>query len=208
MGKAMSMVARKANRFNVENRAHRVLEREKPTPAPKYESNLRDMERTLELDPTFVDKLNRKDASLDTRLKDVYVTSKDQFIQRVLERQAAADKLDSKLLRKLPLERTTPDDFEYGYLEPIRVAIGRCTLRQALQFINDHQLDPEEWTAKRIAEQYKLKEAHVDNILHYFKTFSVYIPDQKYKDKMLTQAKQKLIPDKEESSVDNGSSRT
>lgn len=48
MGKAMSMVARKANRFNVENRAHRVLEREKPTPAPKYESNLRDMERTLE----------------------------------------------------------------------------------------------------------------------------------------------------------------
>lgn len=47
MGKVMSMVARKANRFNVENRAHRVLEREKPTPAPKYESNLRDMERTL-----------------------------------------------------------------------------------------------------------------------------------------------------------------
>lgn len=48
MGKVMSVVARKANRFNVENRAHRVLEREKPVPAPKYESNLRDMERTLQ----------------------------------------------------------------------------------------------------------------------------------------------------------------
>lgn len=48
MGKVMSVAARKANRFNVENRAHRVLEREKPIPAPKYESNLRDMERTLQ----------------------------------------------------------------------------------------------------------------------------------------------------------------
>lgn len=54
MGKVMSVVARKANRFNVENRAHRVLEREKPVPAPKYESNLRDMERTLECKSYFL----------------------------------------------------------------------------------------------------------------------------------------------------------
>lgn len=44
----MSVVSRKINRFNVENRAHRVLERDKPVPAPKYDSNLRDMERTVE----------------------------------------------------------------------------------------------------------------------------------------------------------------
>lgn len=48
MGKVMSVVSRKINRFNVENRAHRVLERDKPVPAPKYDSNLRDMERTVE----------------------------------------------------------------------------------------------------------------------------------------------------------------
>jgi len=42
------LMARRVNRFNVENRAHRILEREKPTPAPKFDSNLRDMERTLE----------------------------------------------------------------------------------------------------------------------------------------------------------------
>ncbi|XP_017873355.1 PREDICTED: protein NDUFAF4 homolog [Drosophila arizonae] len=188
MGKVMSMVARKANRFNVENRAHRVLEREKPTPAPKYESNLRDMERTLELDPDFVSKLNTKDASLDTRLKDVYVTSKDQFIQRVVQRQGAD--------RPLPLDRTTPTDFEYGYMEPTKVSSGRCTLRQAMQFINDHQQDSEEWTASKIADQYKLKEPHVANILYYFKTFNIHIPDQKYKDKLLTQSTQKQIQEK------------
>lgn len=48
MGKVMSMVASKLNRFNVENRAHRILERAKPVPAPKYESNIQDMQRALE----------------------------------------------------------------------------------------------------------------------------------------------------------------
>lgn len=48
MGQVLSFASRKANRFNVENRAHRVLEKEKPTPAPKYESNIRDFERVAE----------------------------------------------------------------------------------------------------------------------------------------------------------------
>ncbi|KAH8337383.1 hypothetical protein KR059_008631 [Drosophila kikkawai] len=193
MGQVVSMVARRANRFNAENRAHRVLEREKPTPAPKFESNLRDMERTLELDPKFVDTLNRKDASLDSRLKDVYVTSQDRFIKRVQERQAAEAASDHPEKRPLPLERKTPEDFEYGYLEPTRISSGHCTLRQALKFINDHQLDPENWPAKKIANEYKLKEPHVENILHYFKTFNMYIPDHKYQDTMLTQAKTPLL---------------
>ncbi|XP_037729854.1 protein NDUFAF4 homolog [Drosophila subpulchrella] len=193
MGQVVSMVARRLNRFNVENRAHRILEREKPTPAPKFDSNLRDMERTLELDPKFVDKLNLKDSSLDGRLKNVYVTSQDRFIKRVQERQAAEAAADKAEQRPLPLERKTPDDFEYGYLEPTRISAGHCTLRQALKFINDHQLDPENWPANKIANEYKLKEPLVENILHYFKTFNMYIPDQKYKDTMLTQATQPLL---------------
>ncbi|KAH8328739.1 hypothetical protein KR074_004361 [Drosophila pseudoananassae] len=241
MGQLASKVIRKANRFNVENRAHRVLEREKPTPAPKFDSNLRDMERTLErenpekciiclmsklyfiliVDPKFVDKLNVKDATLDSRLKDVYVTSQDRFIQRVKERQEAEAAADAKEERVLPKDRKTPEDFEYGYMEPTRVTPGRCTLRQALQFINDHQLDPESWPVNKIANEYKLKEPHVgtiscpgtltlyltfhssnfiENILHYFKTFNVYIPDQKYKDTLLTQAKQQLLQNKPDSS--------
>lgn len=34
----------------------------------------------FKVDPKFVDKLNIKDASLDSRLKDVYVTSQDRFV--------------------------------------------------------------------------------------------------------------------------------
>ncbi|XP_017057462.1 protein NDUFAF4 homolog [Drosophila ficusphila] len=193
MGQVVTMVARRVNRFNVENRAHRFLEREKPSPAPKFDSNLRDMERTLELDPKFVDKLNVKDSSLDGRLKDVYVTSQDRFIKRVQERRAAEAAADKSEQRPLPLERKTPDDFEFGYMEPPRITPGHCTLRQALKFINDHQLDPEAWPAKKIANEYKMKEPLVENILHYFKTFNMYIPDQKYKDTLLTQATKPLL---------------
>lgn len=42
--KLYGVLSRKINRFNVENRAQKVLERDKPVPAPKYESNLQDLE--------------------------------------------------------------------------------------------------------------------------------------------------------------------
>lgn len=48
MGTVMSMAVRKARRFNVENRAQRVLEQDKPTAAPKFESNVRDLQKVLD----------------------------------------------------------------------------------------------------------------------------------------------------------------
>lgn len=33
--------------FNVESRAEKVISRDKPVPAPKYKSNIEDMERVL-----------------------------------------------------------------------------------------------------------------------------------------------------------------
>lgn len=46
MGKAFSMIARKANRFNAENRAARVLAKD-PVAAPKFPSNIKDIDRVL-----------------------------------------------------------------------------------------------------------------------------------------------------------------
>lgn len=51
MGKVFSVVAKysrfPAQRFNVENRAHRVISQDKPKPAPKFEANIKDLERVL-----------------------------------------------------------------------------------------------------------------------------------------------------------------
>lgn len=38
MGKVYSIMLRQFRNINVENRAHRVISREKPTPAPQYPS--------------------------------------------------------------------------------------------------------------------------------------------------------------------------
>lgn len=47
MGKVMSVVAGKMQRFNIENRAQKIISQDKPVPAPKYESNIKDLERML-----------------------------------------------------------------------------------------------------------------------------------------------------------------
>jgi hypothetical protein len=79
--------------------------------------------------------------------------------------------------KPLPTARTTPEDFEFGHQEPDvkKVALGKCTLRQAIQFISDHQQQPNEWTAKRIAEEFKMKQENVDQILQHFRMFQVHI---------------------------------
>ena len=51
MGKVMSVAVnaatKKVKRFNVENRAQKVISQDKPTPAPRFESNKIDLERVL-----------------------------------------------------------------------------------------------------------------------------------------------------------------
>lgn len=80
--------------------------------------------------------------------------------------------------RPLPKLTTSPDDFELGYQEPDikRVPTGKCTLRQAIQFISDHQQKPTEWTAARIADEFKMKQENVENILENFRMFAIHIP--------------------------------
>ncbi|XP_050075640.1 protein NDUFAF4 homolog [Anopheles maculipalpis] len=171
MGKAMSVVGRQVQRFNVENRAQKVISQAKPKPAPKYESNLRDLERVLKEHPEIVEEQSRKNVQLDENLRQVYVTSKDVAIDPKAAQTQDPDK-------PLPINRSTVEEYEFGHLEPRTVTKGRCTLRQAVQFIANHQTDPQQWTAAKIAEYYSMKETLVKNILNHFKSFEVHLPDK------------------------------
>lgn len=57
-----------------------------------------------------------------------------------------------------------------------RVPRGKCTLRQAIKFISEHQQKPDEFTAETIANEYKLKQETVSEILEHFRMFAVHIP--------------------------------
>lgn len=174
MGALATKALRPIKSFNIENRAHRVISKEKPTPAPRYPSNMEDLKRAMKADPNLDDKLDKKDPGLDSRLKDVYVTSygkPEDDITREVQKQNPD--------RPLPQDRKLVEEFDFGFKEPDKVSYGRTTLRHAVNFISAHQMNPDEVTASTIALEYKLKEEDVQNILKYFKTYEVYLPETK-----------------------------
>ncbi|CAK1591176.1 unnamed protein product [Parnassius mnemosyne] len=174
MGALLTKALRPIKSFNIENRAHRVISKEKPVPAPKYEANIEDLKRTLEAVPNLDDKLDKKDPALDERLKDVYVTSHGRP-----EDDITREKIKQNPNRPLPQERRQVQDYDFGLKEPDRIPYGRTTLGRALEFIESHQMNPNEVTASKIALEYKLKEEDVETILKYFKTYEIYIPETK-----------------------------
>lgn len=86
---------------------------------------------------------------------------------------------------KLPEDRTRPGKFTYGFMEPETIPPGRCSIRQALDFLLEHRSDPDEvGSAESIARRYNLDIKHVNNILTHFSVFGVEKP------KSLTDSKQ------------------
>lgn len=72
--------------------------------------------------PESFQELLKKDKALDINLKNLYVKSHDPEIQP-----------PEQSIRALPLNRKVIEENEFGFLEPINVTIGRCTLRQAVR---------------------------------------------------------------------------
>ncbi|XP_062552180.1 protein NDUFAF4 homolog [Armigeres subalbatus] len=165
MGKVLSVVVRQVNRFNVESRAEKVISQSKPKPAPKFQSNLNDLQRVLDENPDLINELNKKNTALDNKLKQVFVTSTD------VTPQPASKK-------PLPLLRTISEEFEYGHMEPQSVPKGHCTLRQAIEFISNHHTVPDIWTSSKIANDYAMKETLVNSILKHFHPFGIHLPDK------------------------------
>jgi len=78
---------------------------------------------------------------------------------------------------KLPEDRTRPVKSEFGYLEPETIRPGRCSIRQALNFLSEHGSDPDEvGSAESIARRYTLDVKRVNNVLTHFGVFSLEKP--------------------------------
>ncbi|XP_059615263.1 protein NDUFAF4 homolog [Phlebotomus argentipes] len=198
MGQVGSMISRRANRFNAENRAHRIIARDKPTPAPKYESNLKDLQKALEITPDLVEKLSKKDVGLDDRLKQVYVTSETTIVKHNPETQ--------NIDRPLPMDTKRLPDFEFGHKDPEYVTPGKVTMQQISQFLADHERNRDLWTVEKIAEHYKLPLEKARAIVKHFRAFQVYVPDIKSSKKILEAGPQKVLPESKSSSDESNKS--
>lgn len=100
------------------------------------------------------------------------------------------------LSRPLPVDTKRQEDYDYGHKDPELITPGRVTLKQAIQFISDHQSDPKQWPLPKIVDQYRMKDEDVFNILQYFTAFKLHVPDPKKARFIATNADNKRLTGK------------
>lgn len=167
MGKIVSKVVRPVKNFNVDNRAQRVLQSEKPRPSPRHPSTAQGYDSMAQEHPDLLGEQKKKHRKLDEHLRNIRVDSFGENPEIV-----------SKSQRQLPVDRRKNIPSDYGFTEPDIIPDGRASLRQALDFISQHHLNPQDYPAEKIAVQYKLNSPEVQNILRYFQTLQMHIPKE------------------------------
>ncbi|NXN26179.1 NDUF4 factor, partial [Nycticryphes semicollaris] len=148
--------------FNLENRARREISKEKPTPAPRHPTSRLD---ELAARPGIQEEIYRKDDRLLTLLKDVYVESRDPPVQvKGGGGEHLPCKQEEKRLTKLG---------NLGDLDVQKVPKGKISIVEALTLLNNHKLQPQIWTAEKIAVEYSLELKEVNSLLEFFIPFAV-----------------------------------
>ncbi|NXB81012.1 NDUF4 factor, partial [Donacobius atricapilla] len=113
--------------------------------------------------PEIKEEVLRKDDRFLTLLKDVYVESRDPPVK-----DGGGEHLPSKQEEK----RLT----KLGHLEALdvkKVPKGKISLVEALTLLNNHKLQPQIWTAEKIAAEYSLELKEVNSLLEFFIPFTV-----------------------------------
>ncbi|NXG72284.1 NDUF4 factor, partial [Baryphthengus martii] len=115
--------------------------------------------------PEIKEDIYRKNDRLLTFLKDVYVESRDPPVQ-------VKDGGDEHLPCKLEEKRLTKLG-NLGDLDVKKVSKGRISIVEALTLLNNHKLNPQIWTAEKIAVEYSLELKEVNSLLEFFIPFTV-----------------------------------
>ncbi|XP_076466422.1 NADH dehydrogenase [ubiquinone] 1 alpha subcomplex assembly factor 4-like [Babylonia areolata] len=168
MGRVASKAARPVKNFNVENRARKLLDSDKPRPAPRHPSTAAALDSFAEEHPEFYEEQKKKNKKLDDFLKNVKVDS-------------VGDNPEIRSLRSMPEDRRKNTPAEYGFPDPEQIPEGRASLRQMLEFISMHHLNPRQNSAEKIALDYKLDVTQVRSVLKYFQTLNLHIPKEMLK---------------------------
>lgn len=152
-----SLIKRKLQRFNIDNRAERVLAKPK-TRAPLHESTV---DSYKELEKEFPEEL------LAQKQKN------EDLVQMMHGMVANPDRLNDLSTRSLPSRNRQAIDDNFQTKTEVAPE-GKVLLTEALQFIGDYQFKPEPPSALDIARQYKLDLDDVEATLKHFRSFKIY----------------------------------
>ncbi|XP_070705591.1 NADH dehydrogenase [ubiquinone] 1 alpha subcomplex assembly factor 4 [Pempheris klunzingeri] len=158
-------VARMFRNFNLENRVHREISREKPQAAPRHGAPAPPLAGGSEVDP-----VNQRNDPLLSLLRSVYVESTDPAAAAEAPKEVTA----VEETERRPLRFSLPGD-PYGLVELTDVPKGKLTIAEALKATSSHQRQPQTWTPEKIAQDYCLDLKDTKALLEFFIPFQVQI---------------------------------
>ncbi|KAG5276564.1 hypothetical protein AALO_G00107150 [Alosa alosa] len=160
-------VGRMFRNFNLENRAHREIGREKPVSAPRHPTPVTNV--TAESAEEITEEIHKKNDPLLTLLKTVYVESKDPAPQSVPSESGTKAEAERR-----PLKFSLPGD-PYGICDITDVPKGKISIVEALNALNHHKREPQTWTPEKVAQEYSLDLKDTRGLLTFFIPFEVKI---------------------------------
>jgi len=167
----MSRAYRPVQNYNVEERAFKVISRDKPTPAPVHPGKMKAIMDEIKRDPNLLTQGKLDPKSMENMSK-VFLTSHGD--NPVVKRRT----------RDLPTDRRGHDDYPYGMEEPTVVPQGKASMKQLLDLLSNHQSKPRDFTADKIATEYNLDIVDVRSLLEYYKPFQLHVPKKKEQPKL------------------------
>ncbi|CAF1304211.1 unnamed protein product [Rotaria sordida] len=168
MGSAVSRATRFLRMYNIDNRVDRVLSKEKPTPAPRYPTDLQNLQSSNAESNIAPETIHNKDQQLLKYLRDVkiYSTGDNPVIHR--RDDTSSHPTIPPLLNRLEEsidEKST--DGAFGYVEPQRIPPGRISLRQFLTYLQKYRDSPEEYSIDRFVDMYTIKPEIAQKLFKY-----------------------------------------
>ncbi|KAM8954268.1 NADH dehydrogenase [ubiquinone] 1 alpha subcomplex assembly factor 4 [Pelodytes ibericus] len=162
-------ITRVVKNFNLENRTHRLIGKDKPRAAPLHPSTEEAHRSLLAKHPDIQETVYKKDDQLLSRLKDVYVDSTDPS-HEVKNEVSHPSEQEEHRLPKLTM-RSVPFDL----LNVNSIPNGKISIMEALLVLSNHKRFPDTWTAEKIAKDYNLEIKDSQALLEYFIPFDVKI---------------------------------
>ncbi|XP_077343343.1 NADH dehydrogenase [ubiquinone] 1 alpha subcomplex assembly factor 4 [Lithobates pipiens] len=160
-----AVLTRALRNFNVESRAHQLIGKDKPSPAPMYPGTKEAVAAVISSHPEIQEKVFKKDDKLLSRLKDVYVDSMDPEVKHEVLPPASEEFRGPK--------QTMSSGFLNIDVESIPK--GKITIIEALTILNNYKQSPQTWTAERITKEYNLNIQDTEALLAFFRPFEVKI---------------------------------
>jgi len=189
-----SLVTRTMQRYNIESRTEKLLEKDQvvPRPAPKFRSDKELLEEIRRTQPEIAEAATKKDDHFHKRLQDVFVTSTDpvKFDPDSLKQVENPDRpLPRRSIRERGDDLVSQHPFSERFEE---IPKGKIHLEDAQEMLNRYRaaIPSNRIDAKTASEMYSVSAKDAAAVMDHFAIFSLWTNTDKEK----PQVKDPLLP--------------